>query len=104
MQAQTKEYWRELCEWAVNEQDPARFLTVIREINTLLELKRGRFKQTGPQLVPAETQLARCSLCDKPVILEASKTDDGGKAVHEECYVLNFRLKRPTSKDDDVHP
>jgi len=54
--------------------------------------------------VPAETQLARCSLCDKPVILEASKTDDGGKAVHEECYVLNLRLKRPTSKDDDVHP
>jgi hypothetical protein len=24
--------------------------------------------------------------------------------VHEECYVLNLRLKRPTSKDDDVHP
>ena len=104
MQAQTKEYWHELCERAVNEQDPARFLTVIREINTLLELKRGRFKQTGPQLVPAELQLVRCSLCDKPVILEASKADEGGKAVHEECYVLNLRLKRPTSKDHDVHP
>ena len=104
MQAQTKEYWRELCERAVNEQDPARFLTVIREIDTLLELKRGRFKQTGPQLVGAEPQLARCSLCDKPVTLEASKTDEGGQAVHEECYVLNLRLKRPTRKDEDVHP
>ena len=104
MQAQTKQYWHELCEQAVTEQDPARFLTVIREINTLLELKRGRFKQTGPRLVPAELQLPRCSLCDKPVILEASKTDEGGKAVHEECYVLNLRLKRPTSKGHDVHP
>ena len=104
MQAQTEEYWRELCDRAVNEQDPAKFLTIIREINTLLELKRGRFKQSRPQLVSEEPELARCSLCDKPVPLEASKTDERGKAVHEECYVLNLRLKRPTSKDDDVHP
>jgi len=62
VQAQTKEYWRELCEMAVNEQDPVTFLTIVREINTLLELKRGRFEQTGPQLVTDEPALARCSL------------------------------------------
>ena len=94
MQTQAKVYWRDLCERAIDEQDPVKFLTVVREINTLLELKTGRFTQNGPQLVPAEPALPRCSLCDKPVPLEASKTDESGKAVHEECYVLKIRLRQ----------
>jgi hypothetical protein len=93
VQAQTKELWQKLCEQAADEQDPAKFLTIIREINTLLELKRARFKQTGPKLVPDELRLARCFLCDKPVPLEASKTDENGKAVHEECYLLKVRVR-----------
>jgi hypothetical protein len=28
-----------------------------------------------------------CPICDKPVILETAKTDDDGRAVHEECYL-----------------
>jgi hypothetical protein len=28
-----------------------------------------------------------CSICGNPVSLEASKTDEQGMAVHEECYV-----------------
>jgi hypothetical protein len=97
VQAQTKEYWRELCEQAITEQDPAKFLTIIREINTLLELKRGRFKQIGPLFVPDEPVLARCFLCDRPVPLEASKTDENGKAVHEECYWLKIRLREAST-------
>ena len=93
MQAETKELWLKLCEQAATEQDPAKFLSIIREINTLLELKRGRFKQTGPQLVPDEPGIVRCYLCDKPVSLEISKTDESGKAVHEECYLLKIRLR-----------
>jgi hypothetical protein len=27
-----------------------------------------------------------CSICHKPVCLESAKTDEGGKAVHENCY------------------
>jgi hypothetical protein len=94
LQAQTKELWQKLCEQAASEQDPAKFLIIIRQINTLLELKRGRFKQSGPHLVPDESELARCCLCDKPVPLEASKTDESGKAVHEECYLLRIRLRK----------
>jgi len=30
---------------------------------------------------------ARCSICGWNVTLELSKTDEGGKAVHECCYV-----------------
>ena len=29
----------------------------------------------------------RCSICGRIVTLELSKTDEGGKAVHECCYV-----------------
>ena len=36
-----------------------------------------------------------CSICNKPVDL-ASKRDVGGKAVHEECYVLREALKLAT--------
>ena len=29
----------------------------------------------------------RCSICNRSVTLELSKTDEAGKAVHEWCYV-----------------
>jgi len=97
VQGQIKECWWELCERAVSEQDPKKFLVVVREINVLLEVKTERFKQSCPQLVPDAAQLPRCSLCDKPVLLETSKTDEYGKALHEECYALKMRLKQAIS-------
>ena len=47
MQGQIKECWRELCERAVSEQDPKKFLVVVREINVLLEVKTDRLKQSS---------------------------------------------------------
>src|SRR5580700_375292 len=35
--------------------------------------------------------------CDKPVLLETSKTDEYGKAVHTGCYALMMRLKHGTT-------
>jgi len=29
-----------------------------------------------------------CSICGKPIALEAAKTDEVGQAIHEECYLL----------------
>ena len=77
----SQEQWRELCERAVNEQDPAKFLAIVREIKAALGLK------TEP------SSFARCRLCDKPLALEACKTDESGQAVHEECYLLKIRLR-----------
>lgn len=31
--------------------------------------------------------IAQCSICGRSVTIELSKTDEGGKAVHESCYV-----------------
>jgi hypothetical protein len=97
VQGQVKECWRELCERAINEQDPRNFLSIVREINVLLEVKSERFKLGGPQSVPDAPAFPRCSLCDKPVPLETSNTDEYGKAVHSECYALKVRLKQDQS-------
>ncbi len=32
-----------------------------------------------------------CSICDKPVPLEAAKTDEHGRAIHEDCYWIKVR-------------
>lgn len=37
-----------------------------------------------------------CSICNKPVDLAIAKTDDDGKAVHDECYILNLAVKQPS--------
>lgn len=43
------------------------------------------------------TPFPLCPICSLPVIIEKCKTDENGKAVHEECYVLKIRatLKKP---------
>jgi len=51
LRAETKEFWLELCERAANEQDADKLLAMVRDINPVLELKIGRLKQAGPQLV-----------------------------------------------------
>jgi hypothetical protein len=34
-----------------------------------------------------------CSICNKPLDLKIAVTDQDGKPVHEECYVLKLRLE-----------
>jgi hypothetical protein len=45
-----------------------------------------------------------CSVCNGPVELEISKTDDQGKAVHEECYVVKVTAKEKTLKRKYLPP
>jgi hypothetical protein len=45
MQGKTRERWQELCEQAAQEQDPARMLKLVEEINRLLEIKYERLNQ-----------------------------------------------------------
>jgi hypothetical protein len=37
----------------------------------------------------------RCYICKESVNLEDSKTDEHGRAVHENCYVWTVVLKKP---------
>jgi len=36
-----------------------------------------------------------CDICKEAVTLEESKTDERGKAVHENCYIWTVELKKP---------
>ncbi|GEM_PF-2145079 len=39
----------------------------------------------------------RCAICRNSVNLAVSKTDEYGRAVHENCYVWSLLSKRPTT-------
>ena len=41
------------------------------------------------------TWLPRCAVCTESVNLEESKTDEYGRAVHENCYIWTVELKKP---------
>jgi hypothetical protein len=44
---------------------------------------------------PEISWLPRCAICRESVNLEESKTDEYGRAVHENCYVRHVILKEP---------
>jgi hypothetical protein len=44
MDGEKKEQWLQLCEQAAREQDPAKLLRLVEEINRLLEEKERRLK------------------------------------------------------------
>ncbi|HZP61875.1 MAG TPA: hypothetical protein VFB28_00560 [Terriglobales bacterium] len=52
MKEETRERWRQLCEQAAVEEDPERLLTLITEINRLLQEKEGRLRR---QHAPAKS-------------------------------------------------
>lgn len=66
MKGQTKERWQMLCEQAVDEQDPERFMELITELNRILSAKEERLKLnrllSGKQerLKSAERSLEDC--------------------------------------------
>lgn len=39
----------------------------------------------------------RCPICDLPVALETAKTDENGRAIHEDCYAMKLALRRVTA-------
>jgi hypothetical protein len=53
------------------------------------------------------TRTASCAICRKPVELEAAKTDEQGRAVHEDCYWANLQrdaLATPTEAAERLEP
>jgi hypothetical protein len=46
----------------------------------------------GDQSLGGQAGVARCSICELPVSLETAKTDEYGRAIHEECYASKMGL------------
>jgi len=49
MRGETLEQWRRLCELAAIEQDPERLLTLVKEINRLLDEKEKRLREKSKE-------------------------------------------------------
>ncbi len=52
MEGKTKERWMELCEQAAVEQDHARLMQLVAEIDRLLSEKERRLRPQAPQVLP----------------------------------------------------
>jgi hypothetical protein len=61
--------------------------TLTLSAHSQLRLNRWRLSDTTRRM-----PLPLCAVCNGPVPLETSKTDENGKAVHEPCYVLKVKL------------
>jgi hypothetical protein len=44
------------------------------------------------------SSLPTCCLCDRPIEIEHSKTDEYGRAIHEQCYVARLALEMATKQ------
>jgi hypothetical protein len=51
-----------------------------------------KHQKVGLTMQLSEPKL-NCSICDKPVTLEAATTDEVGRAAHKECYLLKLGIK-----------
>ena len=47
-----------------------------------------------PPHIPKQGTVVVCWLCNKEVPLETATTDENGRVMHEECYVLRLHLKQ----------
>jgi hypothetical protein len=57
----------------------------VRQSTDRLTLPHYPIPLIGVCLMP--TTEFRCAYCDQPLDLETAKTNEGGQAVHEDCYV-----------------
>jgi hypothetical protein len=60
------------------------------------------FHKTRAVPIPKRPALPACLICNKEVQLETAKTDEVGRALHEECYLLRLNLRRSTTPTDGV--
>jgi len=77
-----------LCERIAVENDPKILLKLVTQLNDLLELKLPLNHDGIPKLM--------CWVCNEPVQLETAKTNEDGRAIHEECYLAAVSGMRPT--------
>jgi hypothetical protein len=61
MQGEKKERWMNLCEQAVQEQDPEKLMLLVQEITRLLDEKQERLKERGEQIAAAGQAMGKSS-------------------------------------------
>jgi hypothetical protein len=60
------------------------------------------FRNKRPVPIPKKPALPACPICNKEVQPETAKTDEVGRTLHEDCYLLRLNLRRSTTPTDGV--
>ncbi|MFY9842870.1 MAG: hypothetical protein WA718_01435 [Terriglobales bacterium] len=87
MTGQTTEVWMEFCQLAANRAAAGKLIALANEINRRLEEHTSVFENQ-------HVRLPECAECEEAVVLETAVTDEDGRAIHADCYLLRLRLKR----------
>ena len=74
---------------AGNDNGVTRTLPSEVKPHRLASLRKQRKASLGMQRPESEIN---CSICDKPVAIETAKTDELGRAAHDECYLLKVGI------------
>jgi hypothetical protein len=100
MRDDRKERWMELCRQASVEQDREKLLVLVKQINDLLESGTGAGQEKDGNREDGKPDGGKdnviCLVCGKSIAPEIAKTDDDGRAIHEECYLLKHQLRDAT--------
>jgi hypothetical protein len=54
-------------------------------------------QELRPPVSVSVHNVLRCTICHQRVPIETAKTDGYGRAIHEECYMINLAGKTATS-------
>jgi hypothetical protein len=54
--------------------------------------------QNVPPKIKSKSSPLLCRICGNPVSVETSKTDDYGRAIHEDCYALKLNFEQASRK------
>jgi hypothetical protein len=65
----------------------------------MIYLESRFLKRRKPAPIRPPFQLL-CPICDGSVSLESANTDEHGKAIHEDCYLLKVKLRSASRVDN----
>jgi hypothetical protein len=74
------------------------FAVANHPLSKFSNLSRNRLVSPNPK----EHSQMPCPICQLPVPLETAKTDEKGRAIHEQCYVLKLVIAEQQRRVDEL--
>lgn len=97
--------WQEIAQEVTNEHDPVKVRKLSVELNqAMLDAERRKVRLRFGCLLMNNSLMTdgpQCAVCGKPVKLEASRTNETGKAIHSECAAQSN--ERETQQHQSAH-
>ena len=83
--------------YASGQTDPSAGATLAALWGFAMDTPNVRTPPSTEMRSKFQSEAVHCSICDRLVPLEIAKSDEYGRAIHEECYALKMQLKSATT-------